>query len=271
MSIRRKFSNTSDFVEPLQSTILCEYYLWVRWCNIREINGYYIYNGMKGNKLSFVHQQNSNLIIYFHTISTDIHSSNQTVENTYSFFSSNSYFMAQSSIPENREDDNDSEIKLNLAMDSPSSSGPSQSQSHSNDSTPCSSPPQSPNHKIPLRLTPKNSIDEHLYNHWVIKHDKHILYYTKDKDINSIDNEYPPSYGWKYNEKNQSSLPKQYNLINFGAPPPGITRVSIIPETNDTNTNISPKYNQTTPIPFDWPVHYIDAIFKLEPKQPLPF
>ncbi len=119
---------------------------------------------------------------------------------------------------------NDGEIKLNLAIDSPrSSSGPSQSQSHSNDSTPCSSPPQSPNHKIPLGLTPKNSIDEHLHNHWVIKHDHHILYYT-------IDNEYPPSYGWKYNEKTQSALPKQYNLINFGAPPPDITRIPIIPE-----------------------------------------
>lgn len=271
-SIKRKFSNISDVITieeaPHQinkTSILCEYYLWVRWCNIREINGYYIYNGMKGNKLSFVHQQNRKLIIYFHTLISDNLFNSHQNEHSYSFFSTHHpSFLPQSSIPENREEDGH-EIKLNLTLESPSSSSHSQtfsnkfvehsvlSQSgaspkfsimatngnHSNDSTPCSSPPQSPRDKLPSRrsqpkLTPGNSIDEYLYNHWVIKYENDILYYTKDKE-DSIDNEYPPSYGWRYNEKNQSLLPKQYlenanDLINFGAPPPGITRIPIIPE-----------------------------------------
>ena len=268
MSIKRKFSNISDTIieEPLKSTILCEYYLWVRWCNIREVNGYYIYNGMKGNKLSFVHQQNSKLIIYFHTIMSDhllMYNQHQN-DHSYSFFSTNHpSFLPQQSIPEHREEDHH-EIKLNLPLESPSSSSHSQSfnrfqentnaspkfsvmatngyssNNNSNNSTPCSSPPQSPRDKLPSRrsqpkLTPDNSIDDYLYNHWVIKYDNDILYYTKDKQDNGYDNEYPPSYGWKYNEKNQSELPKTYlenanDLINFGAPPPGITRIPIIPE-----------------------------------------
>merc|ERR1711933_334224 len=242
MAIRRKYSNISDTIieEPLKS-ILCEYYLWVRWCNIGEINGYYIYDGMKGNKLSFVHQQNSKLIIYFHTFSSD----KMVLTDQYSFFSS----LHKSSIPENHEQD-DNEIKFNLSLESPSSSSSmrhdqsspkfSNNTNNSNNSTPCSSPPQSPRNggnitkKTNPRLTPGNSIDEYLYNHWVIKYENDILYFTKDKE-DSIDNEYPPSYGWKYNEKNQSSLTKSYleNAYN----PIGITRIPIIPEPMIINNN----------------------------------
>eukprot|EP01084_Bolivina_argentea_P112252 200220_1 len=276
-----------------KSTILCEYYLWVRWCNIREINGYYIYNGMKGNKLSFVHQQNRKLIIYFHTLSHQHESS---------------FTFPYSSIPENREeDDNDiDEIKPNFDAPSPhgSPSLPSQTfniavsgaaaaASSSNTSTPCSSPPpESPLSRAIPRLSYADSNEDTLVNHWVIKCEHDILYYTKDKHEgnNSIDNEYPPSYGWNYNEKNQSSLPKSYQkgnaLINFGAPPPGITRIPIIPEPmiktfkngtsspNNVYSHGSFKNGQTQAKnankialitnPFDVPVHYMDVIFDYE-------
>ena len=234
MSARRKSSNSDReaiIEEPLKSTILCEYYLWVRWCNIREVNGYYIYNGMKGNKLSFVHQQNNDIIIYFHTISSATHSQN---EQPFSHFFS-SFMPPTSSIPENREEDDNALNSKSVHLTEQSGSSVASSIRHdqsprfstnSNTSTPCSSPPQSPRNKP--KLITADLCDDQLYNEWVIQHENDVLYHTKDHE-DSIDNEYPPSYGWKYNERNESTLPRSYlestsDLINFGAPPPGITR-----------------------------------------------
>ncbi len=42
--------------------------------------------------------------------------------------------------------------------------------------------------------------------------------------------------------------------------------INITIPSNDNESHIN-----NTIIPFDWPVHYMDIIFKLEPKQQLPF
>ncbi len=55
---------------------------------------------------------------------------------------------------------------------------------------------------------------EYVNNHWVIKHDNYILYYTKDsKDINSMNN-HPPGYEWKYIMKKMHLL--YQNNITYG-------------------------------------------------------
>ena len=93
MSTHRRHNTVQD--DGVNSTILCEYYLWVRWCNVRDVNGYYIYTGLKGKRFSFVHQQNARIVIYFHTHESTNDINYQSASNTPSHILSHPFFIAQ--------------------------------------------------------------------------------------------------------------------------------------------------------------------------------
>ncbi len=60
----RRLGTTVYRFDP--ETNLCEHFLWVRWSTITEINGYYMCDGLKGNKYCFIHHGDPNLQIFYY-------------------------------------------------------------------------------------------------------------------------------------------------------------------------------------------------------------